>query len=75
MINEHLYSEQYCATSCLVLFTSLITGGAGGTVPSLAGMGQGLCLAVLQLCPHDHDIQEAAGARRGDVCTLAACTF
>ena len=76
MINQHLYGEQYCATSCLVLFTSLITGGAGGTVPFLAGMGQGLSPAVLQLCPHGHDVQEAEGARsEGDVCTLAACTF
>ena len=74
-INDHLYSEQYCATSCLVLFTSLITGGAGGTVPSLAGVGQCLSLAILQLCPHGHDVQEAAGARSEDVCTLAACTF
>ena len=43
-----------------------------GTVPSLAGVGQCLSLAVVQLCPHGHDIQEAAGARsEGDVCTLA----
>ena len=41
-------------------------------VPSLAGVGQCLSLAVVQLCPHGHDIQEAAGARsEGDVCTLA----
>ena len=47
-----------------------------GTVPSLAGMGQCLSRAVLQLCPHGHDVQEAAGTRsEGDVCTLAACTF
>ena len=65
-----------CYSSCLVMFTSLITGGAGGIVPSLAGMGQCLSLAVAQLCPHSHDVQEAAEARsKGDVCTLAACTF
>ena len=73
--NQHLYSEQHCATSCLVLLTSLITGGAGGIVPSLAGVGQWLSLAVVQLCPHGHDVQEAAGARSEDVCTLAACIF
>ena len=73
--NEHLYSEQNCATSCLILLTSLITGGGGGIVPSLAGMGQGLSLAVLQLCPHDHDVQEAAVARSEDVHMLAACTL
>ena len=75
--NEHLYSEQHCtgATSCLILFTSLITGGAGGIVPSLAGVDKYLSLVVLQLCPHGHDVQEAAGARSEDVCTLAACTL
>ena len=45
-------------------------------VPSLAGVGQCLSLAVVQLCPHGHDVQEAAGARsEGDVHTLAACTL
>ena len=68
MINEHLYSEQYCATSCLIgtVYISHHLSGCG-TVPFLAGVGQ--------LCPHGHDVQEAAGTRSEDVCTLAACKF
>ena len=34
-----------------------------GTAPSLTGMGQCLSLAVVQLCPHGHNVQEAEGAR------------
>ena len=32
-----------------------------GIVPF--GVGQCLSLPIVQLCPHGHDIQEAAGAR------------
>ena len=70
-------------TTCIVNNTVLATSYAWycshhsstdwcGIVPS--GVGQCLSLATVQLCPHGHDIQEAAGAR-SEGGTYISCTY